>query len=290
MGVGAGLIYAPSIVIQGHHWNKRKSFAMAMIALGNSIGGAIFPIMLNRLFHGSAGFAQGVRASAYLCLGLLALSNLLMKDNPAFKQNAQKASGRGILTDFPFWVFTFGLLCLTCALFFPFFYLELFATNNGIQPQVAFYLLAIFNAAGIVGRVAAGVFAHRFGPFNVIIVSLFCATGLIFGLLGVKTATSSIVFAVLYGMISGIVLSLPGACTAVLSSRVPDQIGLRFGIACFITAFGALGTGPINGALLGPNFIWWKPIAFSGVMSALGLVCLVLVLWHLYTSKEQEPE
>ncbi|KAJ8508693.1 hypothetical protein ONZ45_g9059 [Pleurotus djamor] len=110
MGLGAGLLYAPSVVIQGHHWGRRKSFAMTVVALGSPTGGMIFPIMLNRLFHGPAGFAQGVRASAYLCLGLLVVSNLLMKDNPTLKRkrNVQHPTDSGILADLPFWIFTVG--------------------------------------------------------------------------------------------------------------------------------------------------------------------------------------
>ncbi|KAJ8516579.1 hypothetical protein ONZ45_g6114 [Pleurotus djamor] len=203
MGLGAGLIYAPSVVIQGHHWNQRKSFAMSIVALGNSLGGVVFPIMLNRLLNGSTGFARGVRASAFLCLGLLVISNLLMKDNSAYNPHLRKTSGHDILTDYPFWIFTIGLLCLTCALFFPYFYLELFAINNDIPPYIAFYLIAVLNAGGIIGRIAAGLLSHHFGPFNVIVVALLCTTGLMFGLFGIETVASSMAFAVLYGIFSG---------------------------------------------------------------------------------------
>lgn len=44
-----------------------------------SAGAVIHPIMLNRLFHGSFGFHNGVRASAGMNLGLLLLANVLMK-------------------------------------------------------------------------------------------------------------------------------------------------------------------------------------------------------------------
>lgn len=38
--------------------------------------------MLNQLFNSSAGFAWGVRASAFVTLGLLIISNLVMKPRP----------------------------------------------------------------------------------------------------------------------------------------------------------------------------------------------------------------
>lgn len=44
-----------------------------------------------------------------------------------------------------------------------------------------------------------------------------------------------------------------------------SELGLRMGF-CFLWAgFGSLIGGPINGALLTGNFIWWRPAVFSGV-------------------------
>lgn len=44
-----------------------------------------------------------------------------------------------------------------------------------------------------------------------------------------------------------------------------SELGLRIGF-CFLWAgFGSLIGGPINGALLTVEFIWWRPAVFSGV-------------------------
>jgi len=45
---------------------------------GSSFGGIVYPIMLNQLFHGSVGFAWGVRATGFLSLGFLFAANCLM--------------------------------------------------------------------------------------------------------------------------------------------------------------------------------------------------------------------
>ena len=80
-----------------------------ILPLGSSVGGIIFPIMLNQLFKGSAGFAWGVRASAFVVLGLLVLTNLLMTTNPAVHtQGKPKPDLRGILTDAPYMIANFA--------------------------------------------------------------------------------------------------------------------------------------------------------------------------------------
>lgn len=62
--------------------------------------------MLNNLFHGSAGFAWGVRASAFLTLGALILACFLMSDRPRPQADvssvAKKANIKDILNDVPF--------------------------------------------------------------------------------------------------------------------------------------------------------------------------------------------
>lgn len=76
---------------------------------GSSVGGIVYPIMLNNLFHGSTGFAWGVRASAFLSLGMLIGANLLMSDKPhkpAAGDTVNRPSAKDIYTDIPFMLTT----------------------------------------------------------------------------------------------------------------------------------------------------------------------------------------
>jgi MFS family permease len=66
----------------------------------------------------------------------------------------------------------------------------------------------------------------------------------------VQTGWGTITFAVLYGFISGGLVSLPPATIAELS-KTPDEYGTRMGMAFTICSFGALVGNPIAGALLG---------------------------------------
>lgn len=52
---------------------------MTLVASGSSLGGVVHPIMLNNLFHGSTGFANGVRTSAGMIAGLLLIALPFMR-------------------------------------------------------------------------------------------------------------------------------------------------------------------------------------------------------------------
>ena len=72
----------------------------------------MYPIMLNQLINEmNVGFAWGVRAVAFLSLGLLVIANLIMTPSQAASQRsaqAQKASPKVILSDLSYDIAVFG--------------------------------------------------------------------------------------------------------------------------------------------------------------------------------------
>lgn len=73
--------------------------------------------MLNRLLHGPGGFAWGVRASAFLTLGLLVAANLLMTTRlPATRKGSPGLNLKGMVKDVPYMVAVVG--CVFKRVFF----------------------------------------------------------------------------------------------------------------------------------------------------------------------------
>ncbi|KAI0057041.1 MFS general substrate transporter [Artomyces pyxidatus] len=265
MGIGSGLLYIPAMAVQAHHWRAKRALAMGVVITGSSFGGIVFPITLNKLFHNSVGFAWGVRTSAFLVLCMLVAANLLMSARTSIaEQRKPKPDIKSLLLDVPY-VFTIlaGLTCFA-GIYFPYFYLQLFSVLKGVDTNVAFYTLAIMNAASVPGRVIPNLFADRFGVYNMIIFAGLACGVLLLSLFGIATVTSSMIFAVLYGFFSGAFLSLLSPVLASLAQH-ENEIGVRLGLAFFFASLGALVGQPIDGALLGDTFPWYRPIIFSAV-------------------------
>lgn len=112
------------------HWFKfKRAYAVGIVISGSSLGGVIFPIMLNRLIL-QIGFASAVRATAYVILGCLTIANLTirprlpaMKDRPVEMQ-LPKPDIKKILRH-PAYLFALaGGFFVVWGMFLPFFYLQ----------------------------------------------------------------------------------------------------------------------------------------------------------------------
>ncbi|KZT05812.1 MFS general substrate transporter [Laetiporus sulphureus 93-53] len=284
LGLGSGLLLVPAQSVQAHHWKRRRAFAIGIVSTGRSshcagVGGIVYPIMLNQLIHGSAGFAWGVRASAFLTLGLLAIANCLMTTRLPGRKDGLASMGmlKAFFADLAYIALMIGFFLTLWGLYYPYFYLQLWVNLHGLSENLAFYTIAILNAASIPGRVVLNILADDFGVFNVLCPVIFIMGMLVFAMFGVTHTGSVIVFAILYGFFSGSYFSLSPAALTSLAKNV-DEVGVRLGAAYFMGSLAFLTGTPINGALLGSDDRWYRPTVFSGVSGPSCLAVLVLIV------------
>ncbi|EPS93825.1 hypothetical protein FOMPIDRAFT_1033567 [Fomitopsis schrenkii] len=283
VGIASGALLVPALSIQSHHWRRKRSLVMGIVLCGSSVGGIIYPIMLNRLFHNGIGFAWGVRAAGFMTLGLLSIANLTLRTRlPNARQRRKAATPekavsaakiRDILTDVPYLFMNVGGFLGLWGAFFPYFYLQLWVTRHGLSTTLAFYTIAILNAASVIGRTIPNAISDHVGALT-ILTPLAAITGsLIFVMFAATTSGAVIVFAILYGVFSGgFIAMLPP--TLASFSRSPDEVGIRIGFGYCFSGFAMLTGSPISGALLGPENDWAKPIIFSGVVTLAGAACM----------------
>ncbi|KAH7103229.1 major facilitator superfamily domain-containing protein [Auriculariales sp. MPI-PUGE-AT-0066] len=279
MGLGLGILFLPAISVIPQWFGRKRALATGIVVSGSSVGGIVFPIMINKLID-SHGYAFAVRACAYIITGCLVIAASLIKfripgrkHRPAHMQ-LPPPDFKSIMTHKTYWVTIVAIFLIMWGLFLPIFFMQVFAELNGIDTNLAFYLLSILNAASVFGRIVPNFLADRFGCFNLLTSVSSCAAILIFVFPLATSKGSIIVFALLYGFFSGAYVSLIPGCMTSLSSNF-GEIGVRIGFANAIVSIAALTGSPIDGALLGSGpFHWWKPVGFSGAVVAAGSVVL----------------
>lgn len=273
-GLACGLMYTPSLSVVSHHFLHRRALAMGIVSAGAGLGAVVQPILLNKLFHGSTGFYNGVRISAGLNAGLLVIAVLIMRT----RLPPEKIRSRVLFVEFlkepPYLLLITGSFLLTFAISFPIFFLQLYAVGHGVNQQFAFYCIAIMNATSILGRILPGLITRRYGTLNLFIVSSLCA-GIMVYCLGIVQKTAGIaLFASIYGIFAGAVLSL---APPILASLAKDrsELGARIGVCYAFSGISGLVAAPIEGALLTNQLHWWHSIIFAGTMGIVGSCLLI---------------
>lgn len=148
----------------------------------------------------------------------------------------------------------------------------------GTDPNLAGYLLPILNAGSFLGRLIPNWLAGHYGLMNVQIIFGVITGALTFALLGIKTTSGVLAFAVIYGFVSAPYVALP---IPIVTSLSPDKSvwATRLGMSFAIIGFGALIGSPAAGAILGDSTHrnWPGVIVWCGVMFCTSTVILTIV-------------
>lgn len=247
--IGASLLFYPAMSSVGTWFKKNRALAFGVMAAGSSLGGVIFPIMVQRLVD-EVGFGWSMRAAAFLILGLLIYANLTVRSR--IPPTPKPWSIREFVTplgELPFFLVVAASFIFFFGMFLPFNFIILYAEANGMSMRLASYMLAVLNAVSVFGRTLPGWIADRLGRFNTMVVTSFLSSVLVLALwLPSRGNVPIILFAAFYGFSSGAFVSLAPALVAQISDI--RQIGVRTGTMFAVVSVAGLTGNPIGGALV----------------------------------------
>ena len=274
-GIGTSLIFTPAVSSISHFFLKSRAAATGLATTGGSIGGIIFPLMLQRLFP-FLGYKWAVRVMALIFLILLLIANLLIRSRLPPKIGGNVWPDLRIFKNTTFALTTAGVFFVEWGLFVPLSYISSYALANGISLTLSYQLLAIVNAGSFFGRWVPGYVADRLGRFNTIIgtVALCLVSVLAIWFTAFGSVTRLCVFGVLFGFASGSNISLTPVCVGQLCET--EKYGSWYATCYTIVSFGCLTGIPIAGQILATDGgRYWGLIIFTGMCYAGGLACFV---------------
>ncbi|QOU18149.1 hypothetical protein BRETT_005209 [Brettanomyces bruxellensis] len=312
VGFGLAVISAPMTGVISHWFYRNRSKAFALATLGGSVGGIVFPLILNRLYI-VVGFTWAMRILAFICLVMNACSCLLVSGRRSHvasngeksralalksKSNRSRAVFHEIKTlccnmvdfkalkEIPFLFCTIGIGFSDLALVGISTYYPSFITYIGYSETKANSTITITNAMGIIGRYLPGILADRIGPFNVMIMMMTGATlsVLLFWLCwGVtsQSMASAYVFSVIYGFFDSSVLSLVPSCIGSVSptSKFGQRYGTSYLCAGLVIFGGVIGGGAIIGEESLEHYKYFS--AFAGSLYGASTICYIICRFKL---------
>jgi len=280
LGFGMSLSFAPAYATVQLYFKKNVGLALGITVSGSSLGGVIWPIVLHNLFK-EVTFGWAVRITGFIMLPLLGIACLTIRSPRRVDEHKSLEVDLSCAKNPVLILLSGGLFLVYLGLFTPFFYVTQWTIYLGLDANLAFYMISILNAASLFGRILPGLWADRYGPYNMMILSA--------GFSGIvclcwTTATSIgriVVFSLAYGFFSGAIISLQGACVARVVKK--EQFGTSVGILMGIVSIACLTGTPINGQLLDR----WNYIGiamFSGLLLLLGAIFVLVARWKIERS------
>jgi MFS transporter, MCT family, aspergillic acid transporter len=121
--------------------------AYGILSTGSSIGGVVFPIMVNRVIA-SVGYPWAMRSCGFLVLFLLIIANLTVRAlHPPSPRELSPSQMAKPFKEVGFLGLLAGMFLLTFGIYTPVTYLPTQAVASGMSVDLAQYLVAILNAA-----------------------------------------------------------------------------------------------------------------------------------------------
>lgn len=277
-GLASALLYSSAIGTVQHWFFARRGLATGLVVSGGSLGGILFPPILERLFP-YVGFAWATRIIGLVLFPFPLIGTLLMKS-----RFSNYSGERFILPDLSMLAFprmaiiTAGIFFIELGIFIPLTYISSYALSEGISTAVSYQLLTFLNIGSLLGRWIPGYLADKIGRLNTLVIANILCTISIFGLWfpAGNNVASLVAFAIIFGFASGSNLSVTPVCVGELCET--EKYGSFFAAACAVSSFGPLTGIPIGGSLITAcQGKYWGIITFGGVTYGIGLVCFLTI-------------
>ncbi|QLG73712.1 hypothetical protein HG535_0F02230 [Zygotorulaspora mrakii] len=293
-GTGSGILMTPLVSIVATWFFKKRATATSIATMGGSVGGIIFPVMLRNLYV-EVGFQWAIRILGFICLSCLLVSILLAREKEipvAQPFNSKRELLAWYLSssfnwryylERNFFLVALGVALEESSLTTSATYLGSYALMRGNNETIAYALITVTNAVGILGRYIPGYVADRYmGRFNIVILTVSIAALSDFiiwlpfgGHIGALWA-----YVCVYGFSTGSILSLTPVCIGQISKT--EDFGKRYSTAYCLQALLTLAVLPIGGSIIGGGSVseYNKFIAYVSTLMAAGAICFLMVRYY----------
>ncbi|GAA5856025.1 hypothetical protein JCM8547_002945 [Rhodosporidiobolus lusitaniae] len=247
-GVASGLTFLPACSAVSQHFKKKRMLALGFLATGSSLGGVMYPSMINKLLHTpSIGFGWTFRIVGFINLALLIFACLTIKARLPPRPKGRFVDFSIYRKDPLFSLYIVGAAFVWLGLYTPLFYTEEYALFHNVPEDIAFYSLSILNAASLFGRTIPNYFADRFGVFTLLVPFTTVSGILLFiWIAAIENTAGTVVWNIVYGFFQGSFVAMLPASVAALTEDM-NSIGIRMAMAFLGQSVAALVGTPIAG-------------------------------------------
>jgi len=278
--LGSSATFGPLVADVSHWFERQRGIAVAIVASGNYLAGAIWPPVLEYAIA-NYGWRTAYELIAGVCiLAMPPLVFLLRRRAPVDVHGSIAAAGRREVPRAPGYLQALLVLAaVSCcvAMSMPQVHIVAYCADLGYGPARGAEMLSLMLGMGVLSRLVSGLLADRIGGLGTLIVgsSLQCLTLIFY--LPFNGLVSLYVVSALFGLSQGGIV--PSYALIVRQYFPARQAGVRVSLVLMATVIGmALG-----GWLSGEIFDWtgsYRAAFLNGI--AWNLLNMAVAAWLLW--------
>ncbi|KIC44207.1 MFS transporter [Ruegeria sp. ANG-S4] len=246
LGLGTSIGFGPLIADISHWFMKRRGIAVALVASGNYLSGAIWPLLLSGILVRD-GWQQVYLTLAVVTLAVvIPLSLLLRRQVPdeAHDAAASKAriNARSVGISPRALQYVLGLAGIGCcvAMSMPQVHIVSYCVGLGYGPVIGAEMLSFMLMGGVVSRIVSGLVADKLGGIYTLLIGSVLQCIALFLFLPYDGLAQLYVISLLFGLAQGGIV--PSYALVVREYMPPKEAGARVGFVMMMTILGmALG-------------------------------------------------
>ncbi|KIJ44760.1 hypothetical protein M422DRAFT_47162 [Sphaerobolus stellatus SS14] len=163
--LGSSLLLVTCLTMIVHHFQARKAIPLGIIGTSTSLGGSVFPIMLNQTINFKLDYPWVIRIMAFTSTGCPILGNILitiLPPPPKPPSTEKKPINFKLFLTWPFVLTMVGTgFIAELGLYFPLVLGQLFALQHDISKTFALYAISIMNFCEIFAKLSVNYLAER---------------------------------------------------------------------------------------------------------------------------------
>lgn len=278
-GVGSSLLYLPPVVCAPFYFDKHTAIAMGILFSGTGFGGLTMA-NLSRYLIEVIGWRWCVRTLGLINLLLTTMASFMVYEPPVtnFRTNNKLFSIQQIGSWKVVLLYLGGLL-QAAGYLIPLIYMSKYARTLDFSHSEGALFIGINNGINACFKILLGYVGDRYGRMNTIIACSILSAVTVFGLWMVNTRNAYISFVVLYGVFSGVIISLLPTCLVALFGVVNYQT--MSGLMYFSRGIGNMLGAPLAGLMITNQGLkandYKNSIIYDGTLLLASTLCLVLL-------------
>ncbi len=289
IGIGTSACFGPLIANISHWFERRRGIAVAAVASGNYLAGAIWPPIL-QLFMAADGWRTAYLFVAAVCLvGMIPLALLLRANLPPVTPRQGRVPGEAELRDDPprridlppnvltLMLFAAGIACCV-AMAMPQVHIVAYCVDLGFGVARGAEMLSLMLAAGVVSRLFSGWLADRIGGvWTLIIGSIGQCLALMF-YIPFDGLASLYLVSLFFGLAQGGIV--PSYAIIVREYLPAREAGARVGLVVMATVLGMALGGWISGYIFDQTGSYQAAFVNGIAWNLINVSIMLMILWR----------